>query len=54
MRSLHVIVRGRVQGVGFRAWVEMEATARGLHAPAAYIESVLGQQRVERRESLKP
>ena len=30
MRSLHVIVRGRVQGVGFRAWVEMEATARGL------------------------
>jgi acylphosphatase len=25
-----VIVRGRVQGVGYRAWVEHEATARGL------------------------
>ncbi len=32
----------------------MEATARGLHAPTAYIESVLGLQRVERREALKP
>ena len=26
----HVIVRGRVQGVGYRAWVEDEATARHL------------------------
>jgi len=27
----HVIVRGRVQGVGYRAFVEDEAHARGLH-----------------------
>ena len=27
----HVTIRGRVQGVGYRAWVEDEATARGLH-----------------------
>jgi acylphosphatase len=26
----HVMVRGRVQGVGFRAFVEVEAVARGL------------------------
>jgi acylphosphatase len=26
----HVTIRGRVQGVGYRAWVEDEATARGL------------------------
>jgi len=26
----HVVVRGRVQGVGFRAFVEDEARARGL------------------------
>ncbi len=26
----HVIVHGRVQGVGFRAFVEVEALARGL------------------------
>jgi acylphosphatase len=25
-----VMIRGRVQGVGYRAWVEWEATARGL------------------------
>ncbi len=25
-----VLIRGRVQGVGFRAWVEYEATARKL------------------------
>src|SRR4051794_14294528 len=25
-----VTIRGRVQGVGYRAWVEHEATARGL------------------------
>ncbi len=25
-----VMIRGRVQGVGYRAWVECEATARGL------------------------
>ena len=29
-RIRHVIVRGRVQGVGYRAWVEDEALARGL------------------------
>jgi len=28
--ALHVIVEGRVQGVGFRAYVEREAKARGL------------------------
>jgi acylphosphatase len=27
----HVIVSGRVQGVGFRAWVETQAVQRGLH-----------------------
>jgi acylphosphatase len=26
----HVIVRGLVQGIGYRAWVEDEAVARGL------------------------
>jgi acylphosphatase len=26
----HVTIRGRVQGVGYRAWVEDEATGRGL------------------------
>ena len=28
--ALHVIVEGRVQGVGFRAYVEREAKERGL------------------------
>jgi acylphosphatase len=27
----HVVVRGRVQGVGYRAFVEQEAHRRGLH-----------------------
>ncbi len=27
----HVVVRGRVQGVGYRAFVEHEARRRGLH-----------------------
>ncbi|MGL5168642.1 MAG: acylphosphatase [Afipia sp.] len=26
----HIIVRGRVQGVGYRAWIEDEAVARNL------------------------
>ncbi|MEH2528519.1 MULTISPECIES: acylphosphatase [unclassified Bradyrhizobium] len=26
----HITIRGRVQGVGYRAWVEDEATARSL------------------------
>lgn len=30
MRAVHVIVEGRVQGVGYRAWVEQEARAKGL------------------------
>ena len=30
MSAVHVIVVGRVQGVGFRAWVEHEARARRL------------------------
>ena len=25
----HIIVRGKVQGVGYRAWIEGEAVARG-------------------------
>jgi acylphosphatase len=29
-KAVHVIVRGRVQGVGYRAWTEMRATERGL------------------------
>jgi acylphosphatase len=30
MRAVRVIVRGRVHGVGFRAFVEAEALSRGL------------------------
>ena len=30
MRSAHVVIAGRVQGVGFRLWVEAEAVSRGL------------------------
>ena len=30
MRSAHVVITGRVQGVGFRMWVEGEAVSRGL------------------------
>lgn len=30
IRTVRIIVVGRVQGVGFRAWVEREAVARGL------------------------
>ena len=26
----HAVIRGRVQGVGYRAWVEDEAIARGI------------------------
>lgn len=29
-RVVHIVVRGRVQGVGFRAFVEEEAAARAL------------------------
>lgn len=29
-RSLHVIIRGRVQGVGFRAWTHHQAQLHGL------------------------
>lgn len=28
--AVHVTIEGRVQGVGFRAWVEREAKAKGL------------------------
>ena len=28
--TVHIIIRGRVQGVGFRAWAEMTAIERGL------------------------
>ena len=30
MSAVHVLIEGRVQGVGFRAWVEREAKSRGL------------------------
>jgi acylphosphatase len=30
MRGAHVVISGRVQGVGFRYWVETEAVSRGL------------------------
>ena len=30
MRGAHVVIKGRVQGVGFRYWVEAEAVSRGL------------------------
>lgn len=30
MRGAHVVITGRVQGVGFRLWVEAEAVSRGL------------------------
>ena len=30
IRTVHVIVAGRVQGVGYRAWVAQEAETRGL------------------------
>lgn len=30
MRFVHVMLRGRVQGVGYRAWCAREAQARGL------------------------
>ena len=30
MTAVHVIIEGRVQGVGFRAWVEREAKAKGI------------------------
>ena len=28
--AVHVVIEGRVQGVGYRAWVEREAQRRGL------------------------
>jgi acylphosphatase len=30
MKSLHLLITGRVQGVGFRDWLVHEATQRGL------------------------
>jgi len=30
MKSVRVVIEGRVQGVGFRAWTEYEALSRGL------------------------
>lgn len=30
MRTVHLLIEGRVQGVGFRAFVEREAVGRGL------------------------
>ena len=29
-RTVHVVVQGQVQGVGFRAWVQHQAELRGL------------------------
>lgn len=30
-KTIHVIISGRVQGVGFRAWTKSNARKRGLH-----------------------
>ncbi|MFI5014808.1 MAG: acylphosphatase [Hyphomicrobiales bacterium] len=30
IRTVHAVITGAVQGVGYRAWVEREAVARGL------------------------
>ena len=30
MHTVHVVIAGRVQGVGYRAWVERQASMRGL------------------------
>ena len=30
IQTVHIIVTGRVQGVGYRAWIEQEAKTRGL------------------------
>jgi acylphosphatase len=30
MQTRHVMIRGHVQGVGYRAWTERQAIARGL------------------------
>ena len=30
IRTVHAVITGMVQGVGYRAWVEREAVARGL------------------------
>jgi acylphosphatase len=35
MQAVRVVVRGRVQGVGFRAWVVREATAMGVSGEVA-------------------
>lgn len=29
-RAVHILIEGRVQGVGFRYWVQLQATDRGL------------------------
>ena len=29
-KAVHAVIRGRVQGVGYRAWLAREAEARGL------------------------
>jgi acylphosphatase len=31
IRTVHVTIKGRVQGVGYRAWVAQEAETRGLY-----------------------
>jgi acylphosphatase len=46
MRQVHVTVTGKVQGVGFRAWVQERARGLGLsgwvrNAPDGSVESVL-------------
>ena len=54
IRSLHVRISGRVQGVGFRAWTERQAIALGLsgwvrNLASGDVEAVLSgpQDRIE-------
>lgn len=52
MHVVHVTLRGRVQGVGYRAWCAREASARGLigwvrNRRSGAVEAVLAGSKVE-------